>query len=339
MAVSINSVQLSLPQVTIAGFFLVVGFLYFAFQITELTRVLLSTFVTRGRSLTSFGPRGSWALITGASDGIGKQYALQLAKAGFNVVLVSRTEAKLQNLSFEITSSNSDIRTEILAMDFSKNLDSDYERLAAIIKDKDIAILINNVGQSHELPIPYAEDPEEEVNNIIIINCIGTLKVTRLVLPGMSARKRGLILTMGSFAGLLPTPLLATYSGSKAFLQNWSTALAAEVEELGIAVYFIQSYIVTSAMSKVKRPTYMFPSEKDFVKSTLAKIGNRGGSVGYAFSGTPWWSHALLAWSILTVGYPFGHYVLHQNFVTHKKIRARALKKAEKMRLEAKKGT
>lgn len=278
-------------------------------------------------------------MITGASDGIGKQYALQLAKAGFNVVLVSRTESKLQNLSFEITSSNSDIRTEILAMDFSKNLDSDYERLAAIIRDKDIAILINNVGQSHELPVPYAEDPEDEVNNIIITNCIGTLKVTRLVLPGMSARKRGLILTMGSFGGLLPTPLLATYSGSKAFLQNWSTALAAEVEELGITIYFVQAYIVTSAMSKVKRSTYMFPSEKDFVKSTLARIGNRCGSVGYAFSGTPWWSHALFAWSILTVGYPFGHYVVRQNLATHKKIRARALKKAERMRLEAKKGT
>ncbi|ERF75957.1 hypothetical protein EPUS_01323 [Endocarpon pusillum Z07020] len=68
MAVSINSVQLSLPQAIIAGFFLVLGFLYFAFQISELTRVLLSTFVTPGKPLTSFGPRGSWALITGASD-------------------------------------------------------------------------------------------------------------------------------------------------------------------------------------------------------------------------------------------------------------------------------
>lgn len=289
--------------------------------------------------LESFGSRGSWALITGASDGIGKQYALQLAKAGFNVILVSRTASKLQALSSEITSSNSDVHTEILAMDFSKNQGSDYDKLAAIVKDKDIAILINNVGQSHDLPVPYAEDPEEEVNNIITTNCFGTLKVTRIVLPGMATRKRGLILTMGSFGGVLPTPLLATYSGSKAFLQNWSTALASEVEELGITVYFVQAYVVTSAMSKVRRSTYMFPTEKDFVKSTLARIGNRCGSVGYAYSGTPWWSHALFAWYVLTVGYPFGHYVVSQNLVTHKKIRARALKKAERLRLEAKKGT
>jgi 17beta-estradiol 17-dehydrogenase / very-long-chain 3-oxoacyl-CoA reductase len=224
-------------------------------------------------------------------------------------------------------------------MDFSQNQDSDYRKLAAIIKDKDIAILINNVGQSHELPVSYAETPEEEVRNIITTNCTGTLKVTRLVLPGMSARRRGLILTMGSFGGLLPTPLLATYSGSKGFLQNWSIALAAEVEELGITVYFVQAYIVTSAMSKVRRSTYMFPTEKDFVKSTLARIGNRCGSVGYAYSGTPWWSHALFAWYVLTIGYPSGYYVVGQNLVNHKKIRARALKKAERLRLEAKKGT
>lgn len=277
-------------------------------------------------------------MVTGASDGIGKQFALQLAKAGFNLLLVSRTASKLQALSSAITSSNSGTRVEILAMDFSKNQDSDYKELAALLKDKDIAILINNVGQSHEMPITFAETPEEEMKNIITTNCIGTLKVTRLVLSGMSARKRGLILTMGSFGGLLPTPLLATYSGSKGFLQNWSTALASEVEELGISVYFVQAYIVTSAMSKVRRSTYMFPSEKAFVESTLAKIGNRCGSVGYAYSGTPWWSHALFAWLILTISSPYGHFLVRQNMLNHKNIRARALRKAERLRLEAKKG-
>lgn len=277
-------------------------------------------------------------MVTGASDGIGKQFALQLARAGFNIVLVSRTASKLQSVSSEINSSNSEVRTEILTMDFSKNLDSDYKTLASILQGKDIAILINNVGQSHDIPVPYAETPEEELSNIILTNCMGTLKVTQLVLPGMSARRRGLILTMGSFAGVFPTPLLAAYSGSKGFLQNWSSALAAEVENLGITVYFVQAHIVTSAMSKVRRSTYMYPSEKDFVKSTLARIGNRCGSVGYAYSGSPWWSHAIFAWLLLTIGYPLGHFVIRQNLLMHKKIRARALRKAERLRLESKKG-
>lgn len=339
MAVSVNSVQLSPLQAIFAGFFLALGILYFAFQVVQFVRVLFSTFVTSGKPLKMFGPRGSWALVTGASDGIGKQYALQLARAGFNMVLVSRTASKLKSVSSEISAIASEVRTEILAMDFSKNRDSDYEKLASLIQGKDIAILINNVGQSHDLPVPYAETPAEELESIIITNCIGTLKVTQLVLPGMSARRRGLILTMGSFAGLIPTPLLATYSGSKGFLQNWSTALAAEVERFGITVYLVQAHIVTSAMSKVRRSTYMFPTEKDFVKSALAKIGNRCGSVGYAYSGSPWWSHALFAWLILAIGCPFGNFVVHQNLLMHEKIRSRALKKAERSRLESKKGT
>jgi 17beta-estradiol 17-dehydrogenase / very-long-chain 3-oxoacyl-CoA reductase len=276
--------------------------------------------------------------VTGASDGIGKQYALQLAKAGFNIVLVSRTASKLEALVSEIKAAKGEIRTEILAMDFSQDSDSDYSKLAAILKDKNIAILVNNVGRSHDVPVVFNETPEKEMRSIITINCLGTLRVTQLVLPGMIARRRGLVLTMGSFGGLLPTPLLATYSGSKAFLQNWSNALAAEVKSSGITVHFIQAYLVTSAMSKIRRSNYMYPTEKQFVQSTLAKIGNQGGSMGYAYSGTPWWSHALFAWVLLTVGNPFGTFLLGQNLENHKKIRARALKKVEKLGLEAKKG-
>ena len=261
-----------------------------------------------------------------------------MAKAGFNIVMVSRTASKLAAVESEITSANSNIQIKILAMDFAKNSDSDYAKLAAIIKGKDVAILINNVGLSHDMPVVFNETPEDEMKNIITINCLGTLRVTRLVLPGMITSRRGLVLTMGSFGGLLPTPLLATYSGSKAFLQNWSNALAAEVKSSGVTVHFVQAYLVTSGMSKIRRSNYMYPTEKQFVRSTLAKVGNQGGSVGYAYSGTPWWSHALFAWVLLTFGGTYGSFLLGQNLQNHKSIRARALKKAERLRLEAKKG-
>lgn len=245
----------------------------------------------------------------------------------------------MEKVATEINEADPRVRVVFTAMDFSINRDEAFDKLAMILRDKDIAILVNNVGQSHDIPVSYAETPNDEMMSIITTNCISTLKVTRLVLPGMTARRRGLILTMGSFGGLLPTPLLATYSGSKAFLQNWSSALAAEVEHLGITVHFVQAYIVTSAMSKVRRPTYMFPNEHDFVKSSLAKIGNQCGSVGYAYSGSPWWSHAIFAWGMLTLVSPYSWLALKQNLKMHESIRARALKKAERLKLEAKKGS
>ncbi|OCT50884.1 Very-long-chain 3-oxoacyl-CoA reductase [Cladophialophora carrionii] len=307
-----------------------VGALTLATVVFTTARVLLSTFILPGRSLSSFGPKGSWAVITGASDGIGKEYALQLAKKGFNLVLVSRTASKLDSLSSQIRTASPDVSVETLAMDFSQNLDKDYAALGSLLREKKVAILINNVGQSHSIPIPFAETSLSEMTNIININCLGTLRATQTVLPSMLPQKKGLILTMGSFGGLTPTPLLATYSGSKAFLQHWSNAMASELAPSGIEVFFVHSYLVTSSMSKIRRANWQVPTEQAFVKSTLAKIGRRGGSVGYPYSGSPYWSHALVAAVVTGVVGPMNSLLLGYNRSMHVAIRRRALRKAER---------
>jgi 17beta-estradiol 17-dehydrogenase / very-long-chain 3-oxoacyl-CoA reductase len=71
-----------------------------------------------------------------------------------------------------------------------------------------------------------------------------TLKVTKIVVPGMVSRKRGLILTVGSFASLIPSPLLAVYSGSKAFVSTWSQALGSELKGTGVEVELLNTYFV-----------------------------------------------------------------------------------------------
>ena len=275
-------------------------------------------------------------MITGASDGLGKEFALQLARSGFNILLVSRTASKLATLEEEITSKNPSVQTQSLAMDFARNDDADYNKLKALVDGLDVAVLVNNVGKSHSIPTPFALTPEDELADIVTINCLGTLRATQLVVPGMTQRKRGLVLTMGSFGGLLPTPLLATYSGSKAFLQQWSTALGAELEQHGITVELVQAYLITSAMSKVRKTSASIPDPRAFVKSVLSKIGRNGGSPGYAFSSSPYWSHGLMAWFLTCVAGVMNKVVLGQNRGMHESIRARALRKAER---EGKKST
>ena len=267
--------------------------------------------------------------MTGASDGLGKEFALQLAKAKFNLVLVSRTESKLVTLVEEITKKFPNVQTKILAMDFARNADADYTALASLVSDLDVSILINNVGQSHSIPVSFIETPAEEMNNIITINCTGTLRITKLFVPKMIQRRRGLILTMGSFSGLLPTPLLATYSGSKAFLQHWSTALGAELAPFGVEVELVQAYLITSAMSKIRRASVSIPNPRPFVRSVLSKIGRRGGSLGYTYTSSPYWSHGLMAWFLISVG-TMKHFVLSQNKSMHESIRKRALRKTER---------
>lgn len=282
------------------------------------------------QQLRSFGPPGSWAIITGASDGLGKEFALQLARAQFNLVLVSRTESKLITLAEEITKQYPNVETKTLAMDFSRNADADYTALGSLVSELDVSVLVNNVGQSHSIPVPFAQTPASEMADIITINCTGTLRVTQLVVPGMIQRHRGLVLTMGSFGGLLPTPLLATYSGSKAFLQQWSTALGAELASHGIEVELVQAYLITSAMSKVRRATASIPTPRTFVRSVLSKIGRHGGSTAYAYSSSPYWSHGIMAWFLTSVTGPMSRLVLSQNKAMHESIRKRALRKAER---------
>ncbi|KAI9756654.1 MAG: hypothetical protein M4579_003743 [Chaenotheca gracillima] len=315
-----------------------IGLCFVLAKFGSFARLLSSLFVLSGSSLRKYGRKGSWAVVTGASEGIGKEYALQLAQQGFNIVLISRSEGKLQSLAQEIGSKSggSGIQTKVLPMDFAKNNDDDYARLKALVDGLDVAVLINNVGKSHDMPVPFILTPKQEMTDIITINCVGTLRVTQIVAPGMVQRKRGLILTMGSFAGLVPTPLLATYSGSKAFLQHWSTALGSELEPHGVQVELVVSYLVTSAMSKISRTTLTIPNPRMFVKSVLGKIGRSGGAQWIASTSTPYWSHAIMHWAMATFVGVASPYMVNKNRSMHVNIRKRVLKKMER---DAKKST
>lgn len=268
-------------------------------------------------------------MVTGASDGIGKEYALQLAQKGFNIVLVSRTQSKLDELAKEIRE-KSNVEAKTFAMDFAANNDKDYSKLRQLVSDLEVSILINNVGLSHSIPVPFAETPEMEMRDIITVNCTGTLRITQLIAPAMIKRKKGLILTMASFGGLLPTPLLATYSGSKAFLQQWSAALASELAPQGIHVQVVQSYLVTSAMSKIRRSSMLVPTPKQFVGAALGKIGRQGGAQGMHATSTPYWAHAIMHWGIATFAGLTNGYAIDYNRKMHEDIRKRALRKAER---------
>ncbi|KAL9015244.1 MAG: hypothetical protein Q9173_000130 [Seirophora scorigena] len=316
---------------TIAGFFVLTS------RLLSAIRLFFSLFILPGTPLRSFGSPSSWAIITGASDGLGKEFALQLSRTPFNLLLISRTQSKLDNLAQQIRSSNPKISVRTLSFDFSTctSPDSAQKLQASIAELDDIGVLINNVGKSHDIPVPFICTDAQEIKDIITVNCQATLLVTSLVAHKMAAQKRGLILTMGSFGGLMPTPLLATYSGSKAFLQQWSTALASELQQHNVTVELVQAYFVTSAMSKIRKSSIMVPSSKSFVKSVLNSVGRTGGAQGWGWTSTPYWTHALMQWGIGSVVGMCDTWVVAVNKSMNEGIRKRALRKRER---EGKKG-
>ncbi|KAH9021059.1 3-ketoacyl-CoA reductase [Lactarius pseudohatsudake] len=284
----LSSVQAQMDAIPYLAFGLqVFGAFSLATAISGTVSFVFSNFVRPGVSLKKFGAsKGAWAVVTGASDGIGREFAIQLARAGFNVLLAARNQAKLDAVVADVAKVASAVQTKTFVIDFASADDAKWEAFLGELKPIEVGVLVNCVGVSHEFPTDFVDTSEEELNTIVDINVSATLRVTSLIAPAMVSRKKGLILNMGSFAGASPTPMLAVYSGSKAFLRTWSDALSAELTPKGITVEHVNTYFVTSAMSKIRRPSLFIPTPKAFVRSVLAKLAP--GTV------TPYWSHALV---------------------------------------------
>ncbi|TEB37438.1 3-ketoacyl-CoA reductase, partial [Coprinellus micaceus] len=302
-----------------------------AFSVARLVyqtlNVLLQTFVLPGKSLKKFGAKkGAWAVVTGATDGIGREFAVQLAKAGFNTYLAARNTALLSSTAEELEQKYK-VQTKTHSIDFAKAGDAEYAEFAKSVEDLDVGVLVNNVGKSHSMPVYFVDTPKDELEDIVSINVNATIKVTYAILPGMVQRKRGVIFNVGSFAGYVASPMLAVYSGTKAFLSKFSDALGEEVKKDGVVVEHLNTYFVVSKLSKIRKSSALIPKPGPFVRAALSKIGL---SCGAAYSGrpktsTPYWSHALIDYAMTVIGMPSLFITYTHNL--HKDIRRRALGK------------
>jgi 17beta-estradiol 17-dehydrogenase / very-long-chain 3-oxoacyl-CoA reductase len=147
----------------------------------------------------------SFAVITGASDGIGKEFALQLAKIGYNVVILSRSKTKLEQVATQVESFG--VKAIVYPFDFSTANEKDYEQLKKKLDSLQIEVLINNVGISHDFPVSFLDENPVTVDRILKVNIHSLLQVTRIVLGQMVQRKKGLVLNIGSMSGKVPSVL------------------------------------------------------------------------------------------------------------------------------------
>ncbi|POW05715.1 hypothetical protein PSTT_09441 [Puccinia striiformis] len=167
-------------------------------------------------------------------------------------------------------------------------------QLKQISTRSNLSILINNAGLSHSEPIEFQmNDLDEDINSILNVNVFSVLYLTKLVIPFMLPHKKGLILNVGSFSALIPTPLLSTYAGSKGFLYTWSQALGTELEPKGIDVKLLNTYFVASEMSKIKKATFLIPTPNNYVKQVLNNLISTNSK---PFITTGYFSHSLLEW-------------------------------------------
>ncbi|KAI0743358.1 3-ketoacyl-CoA reductase [Daedaleopsis nitida] len=297
--------------------------------------VLLQTFVVSGKSLKKYGAgKGAWAVVTGASEGIGREFALQLAQKGFNVIVSARNASALATLVTEIESKSTGdkrVHAKAVTMDFSKLDDAaQWQKLESELAGLDIGVLVNNAGKSYTYPEDF-HACKDNMEDIVNVNVNSVVRLTGLILPGMVERKRGLILNMGSFSGITVTsPMLATYAGTKSFLASFTGSLNEETRLKGIDVECVNTYFVVSNMSKIRRASALIPTPKAFVRSVLSKLTLPCGALWTKRPGvaTPYWSHALLDYIMNVAGWHMQY--ARFTHALHKDIRRRAIRKMER---------
>lgn len=173
------------------------------------------------------------ALITGASSGIGATFARTLAAQGTHLILVARSEDKLRDLATTLATQH-DIRADVLTADLSRPEAGQKLFAATQQLGFSIDILINNAGFGTYGPFDSL-DAERELQEIML-NVAAVVDLTHRFLPGMLARRSGSIINVASTAAFQPTPYMAVYGASKAFVLSFSEALWAEYRSKGIRV-------------------------------------------------------------------------------------------------------
>lgn len=223
---------------------------------------------TGGRSLVTYG---EWAVITGASDGIGKAMASQLVGAGFKkILLIARNDHKLKDVATELElAAPFPITVSRLVIDFStESSEAIFSKVSKAVEGLSVGVLVNNVGISYPHALFYDEVPVTLLDDLVNVNVRSFLLVTRAILPGMKARKQGLIVCVGSGASQIPAdPLYAAYAATKATSEAFCRSLQVECASSGVQVQCHVPLVVTTKLSKCKTPGLMRPTPGSYAAS------------------------------------------------------------------------
>lgn len=181
----------------------------------------------------TFAARWPVALITGASSGIGRSFALALAARGCDLVVVARRRDRLEELAAEIVASTKR-SVEVIMADLTDPSDRAAVEARLADADRPVDLLVNNAGVGGSGPFTGQTADHEEGE--ILLNVVAPARLSSAVLPGMIERCRGGIINVSSIAGVQAVPYLATYAATKAYLTSFSQALHEEVRAQGVTV-------------------------------------------------------------------------------------------------------
>jgi uncharacterized protein len=219
------------------------------------------------------------ALITGASAGIGREFACQLAGRACSMILIARRDERLIELADQLQREHPKLIVHVRKVDLA-DLGQLRAFLESLDRDKlEVDLLINNAGLGDSGP--FAESDFDRNREMTVVNVETLTSITRHLLPPMIAKHRGAILNVSSSAGFLPIPGSAVYAATKAYVTSFSEALRAEVRGTGVSVCALcPGPVVTEFQQVAKRegvqpdigPNFLIVTVEQVVRDALAAL-------------------------------------------------------------------
>jgi short-subunit dehydrogenase len=213
------------------------------------------------------------ALITGASSGIGEALAAQFAGAGFDLVLVARSEEKLKRLARELRATHQ-VKVRVEATDLSRP-EAAPELAERLVRARwPVTALVNNAGVLEHGR--FVDIPAATHQQLIDLNMAGLTAMLSAFLPQMVARGRGRVLNVASIAAFQPVPSLATYAATKAFVLSLTESLSEELKETGVTATALCPGITATGMvsgAQDKSDNLKIP---DFVVGEVEDVAKQG---------------------------------------------------------------
>lgn len=214
---------------------------------------------------------GSWALVTGASAGIGMAFAKRLAGEGLNVGLVARRADRLTALAAELGRRHG-VQTRVVPEDLA--LPGAADRIADRMRDVEVGVLVNNAGFS--AVGRFDRVPREKIVEMIQVNCVAVATVAHAFLPPMRERRRGAMIILASVAGYQPLGLAAIYGATKAFDLMLGEALWVENRDCGVDVLAVSPGPVETEFQTVAgEAPHPGASPESVVDEALAALGRQ----------------------------------------------------------------
>jgi len=218
--------------------------------------------------------RGKVALVTGASSGIGEAIARELARRGARVALVARRTERLEQIAAELTGAGLEAQAFRCDIRSAPELADTAERVTAALGD--IEVLVNNAGYAHHAL--FIDHDTDDIEEMMLTNYMGTVRLIKQVLPGMRKRRRGWIINVSSFAGKIGQADEVAYSASKFAVTGLSQGLAQELAPLGIRVLCVHPTLVRTemftpeVMARMPAGGPKFMEADEFARQTLRAL-------------------------------------------------------------------